>query len=406
MNKFFLNTKSKISSLKAKLKTDWLKETDALNFAAKKVTEWKTNLFKRAVLNDKMKKSFLRLSLKDQILFIKQLAILIRAGVPIFSALQMLKKQSTSRTMNIIMDQVIKDVENGRYLATTLGKFKKIFGDLTINIIAIGEISGTLSSNLDYLATTLKKKQALRQKVISASIYPTFIVIATLLMTIMLTVFVFPKIIPVFKSVNYQLPWTTKFLIFASEFLGSHGILALLIVMAFIIFFMLLLKIENFHFWYDKTLFYLPMIRKLIQTYNTTNICRTIGLLLNSGSGIVRAFQITSDTTINLVYKKELNNMADQLSKGEKISTQISRDTKLFPLMVSQMMSVGESTGKLSDTLLYLADIYEDEMDELTKNLSTTVEPMLLIFMGILVGFIAISIITPIYGITQHLTPK
>jgi type IV pilus assembly protein PilC len=124
------------------------------------------------------------------------------------------------------------------------------------------------------------------------------------------------------------------------------------------------------------------------------------------GESVVRAFEITSNTTTNLLYKKELNDIAEQLTKGEKISTHMNDKKKLFPLMVPQMLQVGESTGKMSETFLYLADIYEEEMDDLTKNLSTTVEPLLLIFMGLLVGFIAISIITPIYGITQHLTPK
>ena len=161
-----------------------------------------------------LKQAFLRLSLKSQILFIKQLAILMRAGVPLVSSLYMLKKQSRSRAMIAILGQVIQDVENGQYLATAMGKFKKIFGELTINIIAVGEISGTLGNNLDHLSLALKKRQALRRKVIGASIYPILIIVATLGITVMLTVFIFPKIVPVFLSIHYDLPWTTKFLIF------------------------------------------------------------------------------------------------------------------------------------------------------------------------------------------------
>lgn len=349
---------------------------------------------------------FMRLSLRDQILFIKQLAILIRAGVPLFSALHMLKKQSRTRTMKKIMDQIIRDVENGQYLATAMGKFKKIFGELTINIIAVGEISGNLSNNLDHLALSLKKRQTLRRKIISASVYPIFIIIATLGISVMLTVFVFPKIIPVFQSIKYELPWSTKFLIFINSTVRDYGILMAIGVCLFIIGIWLLLRIKKVHFWYDRVLLYIPFIKTLLQTYNTTNICRTLGLLLNSGSTVISSFNITSNTTTNLVYKKELNKIADHLLKGEKISSQIDHKQRLFPIMVSQMITVGESTGKLSETFTYLADIYEEEMDELTKNLSTTIEPLLLIFMGILVGFIAVSIITPIYGITQHLSPK
>jgi len=351
-------------------------------------------------------KFFLRLSLKDRILFIKQLAILMRAGVPLFSSLNMLKKQTRSRTMLKVITQVIKDVENGQYLATALGKFKRIFGELTINIIAVGEISGSLSDNLDHLVSTLKKQQALRRKVVSASVYPIFIVIATLAITVMLTVFFFPKVVPVLKSLNYQLPWTTRFLIFLSDTLRHNGLLVGLALVLLIIGVYFLLRIKKVHYWFDNIILSTPFLKNLVQTYNVTNITRTLGLLQNSGVSIVRAFQITSSTTTNLIYKKELLRISEEILKGEKISAHMSKKPKLFPIVMSQMIEVGESTGKLSDTFLYISDIYEEEMDDMTKNLSTIIEPLLLIFMGVLVGFIAVSIITPIYGITQHLNPR
>jgi|SRR3989344_6879612 len=350
--------------------------------------------------------AFMRLSLKDKISFIKQLSLLIKAGVPLFSSLHMIKKEARTATMRKVMTQVIKDVENGQYLATTLGKFRRLFGELTINIISVGEFSGNLSNNLDHLVLTLKKQQALRGKVISASIYPIFIIVATIAITVMLTVFFFPKVVPVLKSVNYDLPWTTKVLIFVSDSLRLHGILIGLVAVILIIAIALSLRIKKVRFWFDNIILYIPIIKKLVQTYNVTNICRTLGLLQNSGVGIVRAFNITANTTANLVYKKELNRIADQIVKGEKVSSQMTGNKKLFPAIMSQMISVGEGSGKLSETFLYVSDVYEEEMDEMTKNLSTVMEPMLLVFMGILVGFIAISIITPIYGITQHLNPR
>ncbi len=354
----------------------------------------------------KMKQWFMRLSLKHQILFIKQIAILIRAGVPLLSSLHMIREQSKSNTLNKVLEQVIKDVENGQYLATAFGKFRKIFGELTINVVAVGEISGNLSNNLDHLAVNLKKKLALRRKIVSASVYPIFIIIATFAIMVMMTVFLFPKIIPIFKTVNYDLPWTTQFLIFTTNLMQHHGLLMLAGLVIFIMLGWLLLKVQKIHFWYDKFMLRIPLFSNMIRVYNTSNICRTIGLLLNSGVMVVRAFHITSNTTSNLVYKKELNQIAEQLTKGEKISTYINGKQTLFPLMMFQMLKVGETTGKLSDTFMYLADVYEEEMDEITKNLSTTVEPLLLIVMGLIVGFVAISIITPIYGITQHLTPR
>lgn len=274
------------------------------------------------------------LPLKNQILFIKQLAILIRAGVPLLSSLHMLKKQSRSGTLTTILNCVIGDVENGQYLGTALGKFKNIFGELTINIIAVGEISGNLSDNLDHLALSLKKKQALLRKIISASVYPIFIVIATLAITVMLTIFLFPKIIPIFKSVDYDLPWTTKFLIATTNLFQNHGVLIFILGIIIAIGTWLLLKVKKIHFWYDRMLILAPLIRRLVQTYNTANICRTMGLLINSEVTVVRAFHITSNTIPNLAYKQELRVMADTIAQGELISASIHKNPKLFPLML------------------------------------------------------------------------
>lgn len=394
LGKFFSSSKSKKKSVKKAGSSAKAKKTPEKDYSKKH-----KDISERRQL-------LMHLSLKQQIFFIKQLGIIIKAGVPIFKSLNMIREQSKSRTMTKIMDQVMRDVANGQYLATALGKFKRIFGKLTINVISVGEMSGNLSKNLEYLAETLKKKQLLKRKVISASVYPIFIVIATIAMSVMLTVFVFPKIIPVFKSLSYDLPLTTRVLIFINETARSYGLLILLGLAVLIVLVLLLLRNKKIHYAYDRMLLSTPLIKNLIIVYNTDNICRTIGLLLNSGEVVVKTFQVTADATPNLVYKKKLYEMAEKIKKGEVISVQFAKCPHLFPLTVAQMISVGETTGKLSDTFLFLDSIYEEEMDDITKNLSNAIEPLLLIFMGILVGFIAISIITPIYGITQRLTPR
>src|SRR3989338_8403132 len=289
----------------------------------------------RKKFNSPRRDFLLVLPLKDRILFIKQLSILIKAGVPLFNSLIMIREQAKSNSM------------------------KKIFG---------------------------------------ASVYHIFIIIATLGISIMLTIFVFPKIIPVLKSINYDLPVTTKILIFLSDVIKAHGPLIGIVIISSIVIFLLLLKLKKFHFLFDEILLRIPLINHFAQSYNIANTCRTLGLLLGSGITIVKYFQIASNTTKNLVYKKELNNIADKIVKGE-VSSANMKNKKLFPPMVSQMVKVGETTGRLSDTFTYLADIYEEDVDDMTSNLSSTIEPLLLVFMGVLVGFIAISIITPIYGI-------
>jgi type II secretory pathway component PulF len=269
--------------------------------------------------------------------------------------------------------------------------------------VRVGESAGILSENLNYLADELKKKQELRKKVIGALIYPIVILVATLGITGLLTVFIFPKILPVFKSLNVELPLTTKILIVVSDVLTKYGLLVLLGILALIVALWLILKIKSVKFYFHSLLLYVPIFGKIIRNVSLTNLCRTLGLTLKSGIKVVEAISITAESLPNLVYKKELLKVADEVRKGESLSPHFVRMPHLFPSVLSQMISVGESAGNLSETLLYLAEFYESEVNDATKNLSNVLEPILMVLMGIIVGFVALSIITPIYEVTQNI---
>jgi len=348
---------------------------------------------------------FIRFPLQEQVLFVKRLATLLRAGVPILKCLQILQKQMKGAGMNRVFESLITDIQNGKYLSAGLARFRKIFGDFSINLIHIGETSGTLNENLNYLADELRKKQALRRKVVGALIYPVIIVVATLGITGLLTFFVFPKILPIFQSLSFDLPWTTKALIAISSFFLDFWLYLGLGAVALIILFLIALRIKKFKYAVHRLVLTFPIFGHLSQSYQMANVCRTLGLLLRSNVPIVLSAQITANTTMNLVYRHELNRMADHITGGENISVHMSRRPRLFPPIVSQMVAVGETSGNLSETLFFLSEMYEDEMGELTRNLSTVLEPVLMVFMGLVVGFIAVSIITPIYEVTQHLNP-
>lgn len=353
-----------------------------------------------------MNKLFLNISAQEQIIFAKHLAMMIKAGMSILDSLKMLKKQARSKSMVKILDSLMTEVSNGQFLSAALDKFRNIFGDFAVNIIRVGENSGVLYENLNYLALQLNKSVELRKKVVGALIYPVIIVFATFGVAGVLTIYIFPKIVPVFKSLNVPLPLTTKILMGVSDFLVQYGVYVFDAIVVFIIGFWLLLKVKKIHYLFDKFLFYLPLINTMIINYNVSNFCRTFGLLLKSDIKVVEAISITADTIPNLVYKKELKEIAIAVTKGEEISLHLEKRPYVFPGMVAQMVAVGESTGNLSENLVYLSEYYEKEVDDLAKNLSTILEPMLMVIMGVMVGFIAISVISPIYQVSQGLNVR
>ncbi len=353
------------------------------------------------------KQSFSKFSIKEQTYFIKRLSFLIKAGIPVVDSLQMIREQNRSKKHSKILDIIIDDVSNGQRLSTSLSKFRNVFGDFSINIIGFGEATGILSENLEYLANELQKRQALKKKIVGAFIYPAVVTLATFGIVIFLMTYLFPKIMPIFSSLHLQLPLSTRIVIFLSNFIKHNGITLIVGTILLIIGFIVALrKSPGFHFYFNKYTLKIPVIGEVVKQYNLANSLRTIGLLLKSGITLSEALPITAKTTSNLVYKKEFENLGKIVDKGARISVYLDESRNLFPDVISQIISAGERSGNLSNSLIYLSEMYEAEVEDFTKNISNIIEPVLMIFMGIMVGFIAISIITPIYSITQNLQVK
>jgi len=344
-----------------------------------------------------------RLSLRDQTLFAKRLSFLIKAGVPILESLHILKSQMRRGSVKVF-DRLIVDISNGQFLHTSLARFRRTFGDFAINIIKVGETSGVLGENLNYLAEELKKRNELRKKVIGSLVYPVFITIATIGVATLLTAYIFPKIMPIFSSLSVELPWTTRALIGVSDYLQSWGILTLILAVAVISLIIILHKTtEPVKSVIDRLLLKIPIIGKIMLNYNMANFCRTLGILLKGGMTVTQAVRVTGDTTHNWVYRKEAYVMADKIVSGKLVSNHLDAKPKVYPSLSAHMVAIGEKTGNLSETFMYLADMYEHEVDDMTKNLSSSIEPILMVFMGLIVGFVAVSVITPIYEVTKNL---
>ena len=344
---------------------------------------------------------FFRLSLKEKMLFARNLEVMIRSGMQILQSLDILKKQARSKAFVKILDSVIFDVKNGHFLSAGLEKYKTVFGEFFINLIRVGEASGTLSENLKYLADELRKKDELTKKIRGAMAYPMIIMLATVGITSIMIFVIFPKILPVLTSINVELPLVTRAFIAMSNFLIKYGYLVGVGFVGLIIGIWLILRIPKVRFFWHKILVSMPIIKDMVRSVNIISFARTIGLLLKAGIKIVEALEITANTLGNMVYRQEVLRVAEGVRRGDPMSKYFVEDTKLFPPIFSQMIVVGENTGKLDESVLFLADFYESELDESIKNISTFIEPVLLLVMGLIVAFVALAIITPIYKITQ-----
>jgi len=347
--------------------------------------------------------SYSSFSIKKQTFFAKRLSFLIRAGVPMLESVAVIRKQAKSKNEIKIFNRIISDIANGQTLATSLARFRGVFGNFAINIIKAGESGGTLIQNLSYLADELRKKELLRKKILSAMLYPVIICLATFGIVGLLVVYIFPKILPIFESLKAELPLSTRIVIFLSELLRNYGLYILIGLVVFLVAFLLIRKRqEKVKLFTDRLILRVPLFGKIAKDYNLTNTCRTMGLLLKSGISLTEALLVTADTTENLAYKKSLVEISKNVMRGKNMSEFLSAPL-LYPEMLSHMVAIGEKSGNLSTTFIYLSEFYENEFEDLTKNLSSAIEPALMIMMGILVGFVAISVITPIYSITQSL---
>lgn len=267
---------------------------------------------------------FISFTTKEQIIFAKRLSMVLRSGMPILQGLRMLEEEAHSRSVARIAKSLADDVSNGLTLSSALKKFENIIGQFFISIVRIGETSGTLPENLEYIAEELKKKNDLHRQVVGALIYPLIIVLATAGITTLLIVYIFPKILPIFLSLKATLPLSTRALIVISTFLTTYGLWFLGGVLVSGVVFAILLRIPAFHFCTDWVLVRLPIFGPLSRYYNLANTCRTLSLLLKSDVRIVSAMDIAADSLKNRVYQVALRDAVEGVMRGQRISVQLN----------------------------------------------------------------------------------
>ncbi len=347
---------------------------------------------------------FARISYLDKVVFTKHMAVMIKSGITAIEALLTLKEQVKSQAFQKLVDEIVSDIENGQTLATALKKHPKVFDQFYVNIIHIGEESGNLEKNLEFLALQLTKDYNLQKKIQGALLYPAFILLGTFSVVIFITYFILPQLVTFFSSLEVELPLSTKIIIWVGKVMKSYGVFILAGSAAWVIGFRFLIEVSSVKKVFQRVLLSLPVLGPFLQISVLASFCRNLGVMLKSGLSIISSLQILSEGMSNLIFKDYVIRLKKAVTSGRNLSQELnSKNFQFIPPIMLKMIAVGEKTGKLDQSLLYLSDFFEEEIDTTAKNLSTLVEPVLLVVIGIVVGFIALAIITPIYQLTGSL---
>ncbi|MDO8560282.1 MAG: type II secretion system F family protein [bacterium] len=349
-----------------------------------------------------------RVPLLQRMLLAQHLSTLLKAGVSLLEGLRVVQDETRSHGLRKLLERVTVKVSSGTTFSAALEAQGGAFDPLFVSLVRVGESSGTLEENLSYLADELEKRLALHTKVRSALAYPAVVVGVTGVLGAVLAFFVLPKIVPLFTSLKIELPLSTEILLKVAGFSRDHGVLSLVFAVGAIIAFRLLTLRGPLRRQWHWLLLRLPVVGRITRSLNLANACRTLGTLLKSGVPLLEALDITAGTLRNVAYHEEFSALREAASTGTSLAASMALPSrrKLFPPLTLSLIRVGESSGKLDESLLYLNRFYEREVDNLMKDLTVILEPMLLVFIGLVVAFVAGAIITPIYQISGSLRVK
>ncbi len=345
--------------------------------------------------------SILGVSIREKLVFIQNLSVMIKSGIPVLASFRTLAEQTESKNFSRILKQVALKLEQGSSLSDSLKLYPRVFNELFINMVGSGEISGKLEDVLKQLYLQTKKQYELNSRIKGALIYPTIVVIAMVAIGIFMMVFVIPKITSVFTDSNVPLPLSTRILIGTSNFLANNWLLSLVGALVLISAVWTFLHSEKGQYIYQGMILRLPIFGPIVKKVNLARFSRTAGSLLKTDVMIVNAFRITANVVSNLHYRRVIMEISEQIKKGGQINEIIKNYPNFFPPMVTQMITVGEQTGEVSNILSDLAEFYEGEVDQIMQNLPSIIEPVLILLLGVGVGAIAIAIIMPMYDLTS-----
>src|SRR3989344_1909264 len=343
-------------------------------------------------------KLFDRVSSKDLVLFSRQFATLINAKVPIVQALNILRSQVSSAKLKVVITDISQKVESGDSLSSALTRYPAIFSNLYVNLVRAGELSGTMDESLIYLANQLEKDNDLRTKVISSLTYPAFIVSALIIVGVLMFIYVLPPLVAILRESAVELPITTKILIAATDFMQKFWWLVIIIIVGLFVGYRTYIATPGGRYIVDSFKIKLPIFGKLFVKIYMARFARNLATLGLGGIPIVKALESVADIVGNQVYRQIIIDSAQEVKNGKSIASVLVERPE-FPVIVSQMIQIGETTGRLQEILEKLATFYEKEAENVLKNLTTLVEPLIMVVLGLAVAVMVAGILLPIYNL-------
>lgn len=341
--------------------------------------------------------------LKQVAIFSKQLATLINAGVPLVQSLNILQKQIENKAFQDIMKTIRTDVESGTPFSEAIAKHPKVFNRLYINLVRAGETSGTLDMVLERIAAFQEKDLALRGKIKSAMTYPVIVLVFALGITYFLLTTIVPQFASILIQLNAPLPFITRMLMAVSEFLQNSTLILVAVVAAIVFAYRAYYKTPKGRHVIDDMKLRMPVFGNLIQKSAISSFARTFGLLISSGVNIIESLDITKGTANNAIVEDTIENAKNVVMVGEQMSSSLAT-SRVFPPMVVSMVSIGEETGALDSMLDKVGDFYDREVDEAVEGLTAAIEPLMIVFLGVIIGTIVAGMFLPMFSIIGALS--
>ncbi|HET9028423.1 MAG TPA: type II secretion system F family protein [Trueperaceae bacterium] len=343
-------------------------------------------------------------NVRDITIFSRQFATVINAGLPVVQSLAILQRQAPKEGLKDALKQVREDVETGQQLSNGLAKHPRLFNKLYIYLVKAGEVSGNLDGILDRIAAYMEKQAALRGKIKTALTYPTVVLVIALAVTWFLLTGIVPQFATILDQLGGDLPVITKALIAVSDFLRYQWYIMIGLIVAVVVGLGFYYRTKSGRRVLDGFVLRMPVVGTLVQKSAIASFSNTFGLLLRSGVNIIESIEITKGTAGNAIVEDILDETKDSVQRGEQISQTLMKYPRVFPPMVSSMVAIGEETGAVDGMLQKVADFYEREVDEAVDSLTAALEPMLIVFLGVIVGFIVAGMFLPMFSIIGQLS--